>query len=34
MDCVGVSHIAFCVKDIDESLKFYRDIVVMIVDFE
>ena len=34
MDCVGVSHIAFCVKDIDESLKFYRDIVGMIVDFD
>lgn len=34
MDCVGVSHIAFCVKDIDESLKFYKDIVGMIVDFD
>ena len=34
MDCVNVSHIAFCVRDIDESLKFYRDIVGMIVDFD
>ena len=34
MDCKGVSHIAFCVRDIDESLKFYRDIVGMIVDFD
>ena len=23
----GVSHIAICVKDLDESLKFYRDIL-------
>jgi catechol 2,3-dioxygenase-like lactoylglutathione lyase family enzyme len=34
MNSTGVSHIAFCVTDIDESLKFYRDIVGMIVDFD
>ena len=25
MDATGVSHIAFCVRDIDASLAFYRD---------
>lgn len=27
MKAKGVSHIAICVKDLDESLKFYRDIL-------
>ena len=31
MNSVGVSHIAVCVRDLDESLKFYRDILGMTV---
>ena len=31
MNATGVSHIAVCVRDLDESLKFYRDILGMTV---
>ena len=31
MKAKGVSHIAICVKDLDESLKFYRDILGLTV---
>ncbi len=31
MHSTGVSHIAVCVRDLDESLKFYRDILGMTV---
>ena len=31
MQASGVSHIAVCVRDLDESLKFYRDILGMTV---
>ena len=31
MNASGVSHIAVCVRDLDESLKFYRDILGMTV---
>ena len=31
MNSSGVSHIAVCVRDLDESLKFYRDILGMTV---
>ena len=31
MNATGVSHIAACVRDLDESLKFYRDILGMTV---
>ena len=29
MDAIGMSHIALCVRDMDESLAFYRDILGM-----
>ena len=29
MDATGVSHIAICVRDLDKSLTFYRDILGM-----
>lgn len=29
MDASAVSHIAICVRDLDESLKFYRDVLGM-----
>ena len=29
MDATGVSHIAICVRDLDKSLGFYRDILGM-----
>ena len=32
MDATGVSHIAICVRDMDKSLAFYRDILGMKVD--
>ena len=31
MNSSGVSHIAVCVRDLDESLKFYRDTLGMTV---
>ena len=31
MQASGISHIAICVRDLDESLKFYRDILGMTV---
>jgi len=31
MDATGVSHIAICVRDLDRSLAFYRDILGMTV---
>ena len=34
MDATGVSHIAVCVRDLDRSLAFYRDILGMRVDFD
>ena len=34
MDATGVSHIAICVRDLDESLKFYRDILGMKVTLD
>lgn len=34
MEATGVSHIAFCVKDIEASLAFYRDILGMEVTFD
>ncbi|HLF04019.1 MAG TPA: VOC family protein [Dehalococcoidia bacterium] len=30
----GMSHIAFCVRDLDRSLKFYRDLLGMQVVFD
>lgn len=29
MDASGISHIAICVRDLDQSLEFYRDILGM-----
>ena len=29
MDAIGISHIALCVRDMDKSLEFYRDILGM-----
>ena len=29
MDATGISHIALCVRDMDKSLEFYRDILGM-----
>ena len=29
MDAIGISHIAICVRDLDKSLAFYRDILGM-----
>jgi lactoylglutathione lyase len=34
MEATGVSHIAVCVRDLDRSLAFYRDILGMRVDFD
>ena len=34
MDAIGVSHIAICVRDLEQSLAFYRDIVGMRVTFD
>ena len=34
MDATGVSHIAICVRDIDKSLEFYRDILGMTVGYD
>ena len=34
MDASAVSHIAVCVRDLDRSLAFYRDILGMRVDFD
>ena len=34
MDATSVSHIAICVRDLDESLKFYRDILGMRVTLD
>ena len=34
MDASGISHIAFCVRDLDKSLAFYRDILGMQVVFD
>jgi len=34
MDATGVSHIAVCVRDLDKSLAFYRDILGMHVTFD
>ena len=34
MDTTGVSHIAVCVRDLDKSLAFYRDILGMHVTFD
>jgi catechol 2,3-dioxygenase-like lactoylglutathione lyase family enzyme len=34
MEATGVSHIAVCVRDLDKSLAFYRDILGMRVDFD
>ena len=34
MDASAVSHIAFCVSDIEQSLEFYRDLLGMEVIFD
>ena len=34
MDATGVSHIAICVRDLDKSLAFYRDILGMRVTLD
>lgn len=34
MKATGMSHIAFCVRDIDKSLAFYRDVLGMEVVFD
>lgn len=34
MDATGISHIAVCVRDLDKSLAFYRDILGMEVVFD
>jgi catechol 2,3-dioxygenase-like lactoylglutathione lyase family enzyme len=34
MDATGVSHIAICVRDLDTSLEFYRDLLGMRVTFD
>ena len=34
MDATGVSHIAICVRDIDKSLEFYRDVLGMTVGYD
>jgi len=31
MECTGISHIAVCVRDMDKSLAFYRDILGMTI---
>jgi catechol 2,3-dioxygenase-like lactoylglutathione lyase family enzyme len=32
MEASGVSHIAICVRDMDKSLEFYRDVLGMVVE--
>ena len=32
MEASGVSHIAICVRDMDKSLAFYRDVLGMVVE--
>ncbi|MCH8745487.1 MAG: VOC family protein [Chloroflexi bacterium] len=32
MEFSGVSHIAVCVRDLDKSLEFYRDVLGMVVE--
>jgi glyoxylase I family protein len=34
MDATGISHIAICVRDVDKSLAFYRDILGMRVTLD
>ncbi len=34
MDATGVSHIAICVRDLDKSLAFYRDVLGMRVTMD
>ena len=34
MDAIGVSHVAVCVRDMDKSLAFYRDILGMRVTLD
>ena len=34
MDAIGMSHIAICVRDMDKSLGFYRDILGMEVTYD
>ena len=34
MNATGISHIAVCVRDLDKSLAFYRDILGMEVVFD
>jgi catechol 2,3-dioxygenase-like lactoylglutathione lyase family enzyme len=34
VEATGISHIAFCVQDIEKSLAFYRDILGMQVTFD
>ena len=34
MEATGVSHIAICVRDLDKSLQFYRDLLGMHVTFD
>ena len=34
MEASSISHIAFCVKDIEKSLAFYRDVLGMKVTFD
>ena len=32
MEASGISHIAICVRDMDKSLEFYRDVLGMVVE--
>lgn len=32
MEASGISHIAICVRDLDQSLEFYRDLLGMVVE--
>jgi catechol 2,3-dioxygenase-like lactoylglutathione lyase family enzyme len=34
MEASGISHIAICVKDMDKSLEFYRDVLGMTVEMD
>jgi glyoxylase I family protein len=34
MEASGVSHIAICVRDLDKSLEFYRDVLGMVVEMD
>ena len=34
MEASGVSHIAVCVRDLDKSLEFYRDVLGMVVEMD